>query len=177
MKRLAIIFCLVLITLTLFGCGQSGSSSSGKGLLQVKVTDQPGQGLTKILITVNKVEVHRTGGDWTTVVDLEKTFDLMQIKTSELQIGEQSIQTGKYTEVRLYISKAVVSDADGDIEVKVPSDAIRLIGNWDVKTGQTTILTLDFSADEFLMFIANGQDQLTPTIKLNATYIPAPSGN
>ena len=133
------------------------------------MTDQPAPDIQAVVVTVSRVEVNRTGGDvqrgWVTVVREEHSFDLLKVAGIEETLGSAELQAGKYVQTRLHISRVVVTVNGREIEVKVPSDAIRIVGPVPVVTGETTIATLDFDARKSVVFTA-GRVQVKPTIKL-----------
>ena len=75
------------------------------GELEVRVTDAPPEGVSNILVTISNIEVHKAGSDeeegWTTVIEEEKTFDLVEIEGLEEVLGTNELAAGKHTQIRM----------------------------------------------------------------------------
>ena len=89
------------------------------------------------------------------IVEEERTFDLMDIQGAEVFLGEKEVETGRYTQIRLDVTGVVVVLEAKAIPAKLPSDKVKVIRSWEAKPDETTILTLDFDADEFVIFSTN----------------------
>ena len=139
--------------------------------LEIRATDAPPpEGVSKILVTVSNIEVNveleDTAGGWLTVVAEPKTFDLMEIMGVEELLGTADLMPGEYNQVRLNVEKVVVTLLGTDIEGRVPSGKLRIVGQFTAVAGETTILTLDFDAGKLVVITGNGQVIVKPTIRL-----------
>ena len=105
------------------------------GVLEVRVTDAPPEGVTKILVTVNNIEVHLAGGGeekgWMTVIDEQRTFDLVAITGVEEVLGSSVLGVGKYTQIRLDVEEVKVTIQDVEISAGAPSDKLKVVGRFD----------------------------------------------
>ena len=127
---------------------------------------------TKILVTTQDIQVHKADAaadSWITVVSTEKTFDLVAIQGAELSLGQETLSPGTYTQVRFDVTKVVVTKDGKDITAKLPSDKIKVVTPFEIKTGEKTILTLDFEADKFVVMTGADAAQVKPVIKLGVT--------
>ncbi|GEM_PF-2891837 len=147
-------------------------SPTATGTAEVRATDAPPTGVTKILVTVNNIQVHSaTDPDdkWITLVDKEQTFDLVAIEGAEILLGTKDIPEGKYTQIRFDVAKCVVTFRGQDINADLPSDKLKVVQPWEIKAGQKTILTLDFDADKFVKVSALGTAKIEAVMKLDVT--------
>ncbi len=146
------------------------TSPSTTGAVQVMVTDAPPSGVTAIVVTASKIEAHRAGAaddsGWDTLVSQPVTFDLVKVTGVEQLLGSQTLPVGHYTQVRFSVDKTVVTYQGTDKTANVPSDKVRVVGEFDVTQGETTVLTLDFDADKSVVITGQGNAQLKPTLKL-----------
>jgi len=161
--------------------------SSALGTLEVRVTDAKNEPVvTAINVTFDNITVHRAGengdsdGEWIVVAeDLNKTVDLLQLSGIGDLLGEEEIETGKYTQIRVGVVKVEVA-IDGDEEevtlepvedVVLPSGELKFIQNFEIGADETTVIIIDFdvSADKSVVY-AGGKWLFKPTIKLDVTY-------
>ena len=110
------------------------------GVLEVRVTDAPPQGVTKVDVTVSQIEVHRAGAaaesGWMVIIDEQKTFDLVQVTGVEEVLGtDTEFPAGKYTQVRMSVVGVTVTHQGEDKVATVPSEKLRVVGSFDVEAG------------------------------------------
>ncbi|MBI2140488.1 DUF4382 domain-containing protein [Candidatus Woesearchaeota archaeon] len=154
--------------------GDSGSgttdTSDNKGTVIFAVTDAAADmgTVTSVQITVDKVQVHTTTGNWITASSEPKTFDLLKLKEEgKLELlADADLDAGKYNEIRMEVSNAVVVDSEGSHEAKLPSGELKLNGVINVEEGRTSTASFDFIADESLHVTGKGTYVFAPVIKL-----------
>ena len=122
-------------------------------VLEIRATDAPPEGVTKILITAGQIQVQQSGEDdesgWHTVVPGPVEFDLVAITGVEEVLGSRELAPGRYGQVRLDIQSVEVTMEDGAVlQARVPSRRLRVVGGFTLEAGQATVLTLDFDADK-----------------------------
>jgi hypothetical protein len=156
------------------------------GTLEVRVTDAKNEpAVTAIDMTFDNISVHRAGvegdsdGEWITVAEnLGRTVDLLQLSGVGELLGQDDIEAGHYTQIRVGVVKVVVT-IDGSSEdvaleptgdATIPSGELKFVQGFEVEDGETTVITIDFdiSADKSLVF-AGGKWLFKPTIKLDVT--------
>ena len=142
-----------------------------KATLEIRVTDAPPDGVTKILLTVSQIDVHesRSDGDtgWQTIVAGPVEFDLVQITGIEEVLGDKELDPGRYGQVRLTVDKAEVTLQDGKVvDAKVPSGRLKVVGGFTLEEGESTILTLDFDAAKSVVLAGPRNVLIKPVIKL-----------
>ena len=158
---------MMLLAITLVSACTSSSTQSG--VVEVRATDAPPTGVSNIVVTTSNIQIHKSDSqddNWITVVSQEKTFDLVAIQDAEVFLGSANVSSGNYTQIRLDVTKVIVTMNGANITAKLPSDKLKVVGPWEVKAGQKTILTLDFQADTFVVITGNDQAQVKPVIKL-----------
>lgn len=141
------------------------------GQLEVRITDAPPPGVTKILVTVSLIEVHKADASedagWIQVFEGdERTFDLVAATAIEDVLGTETFAAGKYTQIRMDVVSVTVTVEGDDREATVPGDKLRVVRPFDVEEGKVTVLTLDFDADKSVVITGNGAVQFKPVVKL-----------
>ncbi len=137
--------------------------------MEIRATDAPPKEVTKILITVANIEVHKTTGDaWVNVVQGPVEFDLVEIQGVEETLGEAILEPGRYGQIRLEIEKAEVTVDGNVLSARVPSGKLRIAGGFSLESGDTTILTLDFDAEKSVVVAGTRNVLIKPVIKLLA---------
>ena len=147
------------------------------GTVEFRATDAPPEEITSVVVTVDNIQVHKSDTEedsWITVVDTEKTFDLVLIQGAEEFLGTETVEVGQYTQIRLDVTNVDVTIGGETIPAELPSDKLKVVRNWEVTEGETTILTLDFEADKFVIVTGAGRVQVMPVIKLEVTKGPRP---
>jgi len=142
------------------------------GVVEVRVMDAPPTGVSSIVVTTSNIEVHKAGASeesWVSLIKEGKTFDLVAIQGAEVFLGSENVSSGNYTQIRLDVTKVIVTLDGKEITAKLPSDKLKVVRPWEVKAGQKTILTLDFQADTFVVITGNDQAQVKPVIKLDVS--------
>lgn len=150
----------------------SSPASTDTGITEIRATDAPPADISKIMVTTKDIQVHKADAaedSWITVVSAEQTFDLVAIQGSELSLGQETLGIGKYTQIRFDVTRVVVTKDGKEITAKLPGDKIKVVTPFEIKTGEKTILTLDFEADKFVVMTGNDAAQVKPVIKLGVT--------
>jgi hypothetical protein len=164
----------LIFALLLAGCaGQGGTTQAGKGRAVFTMTDAAADmgAVSSVKVTVDKVSVHSAAKGWVDVSTSPVTLDLMELKrlsaeSKQALLADAQLDSGNYEQVRLEISKVVVTDAQGDHEAKLPSGELKIIGNLSVQSNSTSVAAFDFIADESLHVTGKGEYILAPVVKL-----------
>ena len=142
----------------------SEKSPPGGETAPIRVTDAPPENVSSIGVTVSNIEVHRalaTEDGWVTVVSEEKTFDLVEIAGAEVFLGEKEVEAGRYTEIRLDVTRVSVT-ADGQTyDARLPGDKLRVVRSWEVKAIDGDTIWL--SGVQIPGWSAGALVELTPT--------------
>lgn len=153
-------------------CGDDDTSAVETGIIVLGVTDKPDEDISAIVITTNLIEGNvrnagtENGSDWQILLDVEKSFDLIEVAGVEQILGETEIPAATYNQIRMHVKSVVVTLNGKEIEAKVPSGIIKLVRPIEVKEGEETIVTFDFDAEKSV--VVNGADNIIfkPTVKL-----------
>ncbi len=149
---------------------QQAIQTSGQGRAVFSLTDAAADmgAVSKVEITVDSVQAHSAIEGWVTVSSNPRTYDLLALKASgnTALLADVNLKSSTYEQVRLEISKVLVTDAKGQHEAKLPSGELKIVGVFDVKTNSTSSIKFDFLADESLHLTGNGQYILAPVVHL-----------
>ena len=140
--------------------------SPGTGMIDVYVTDPPPPDMEKILVDIKNLEVHKAGGNWTAIAVDTDPFDLKAIEGIQQFLASQIVETGKYTQIRFEVNSVTIVVAGDNHTAKVPSDKIKLVGNFNVIDNNTTEITLDFNGEKSVLVTGKGNYIFKPVIKL-----------
>lgn len=170
MKIINLLLALLLVVF-LAGCVQSSQQNTiENGRAVFLITDAAADmgTVTSVKITVDSVSAHSQTEGWVTVSSTPKTYDLLQLKAegSKVLLADVTLKDGDYEQVRLDVSKVVVTDAQGEHEAKLPSGELKIVGNFSVKPNMTAAVTFDFIADESLHITGNGKYIFAPVVQL-----------
>ena len=146
----------------------TSTATSDGGMLEVRVTAQPTDAVTRALVTVRNVEVSVSGDDaeWRLVAAEPEQFDLVKLQGVEEVLGSSTLEPGRYQQIRFEVTKVVLTIFDNVRMAAVPSERLVLVGEFELVAGATTVLTLDFDAAKSIVFQPGVGPQLTPAIKL-----------
>ncbi len=153
---------------------------AGKSLIEVKVpvkgntiftvSDSAAklEGINSVKVTISGLMVKEDLKGWFNVTTAPQTFDLLQLRESQSQslLASVDLAPGYYKELRLQVSNAVVTDANGEHEAKLPSNELKFYGVLVVEAGSTSVANLDFILDESLHITGNGNYIMAPVIQL-----------
>jgi hypothetical protein len=165
-KNLSIILACLAFMLVIAGCTQQGAN----GRVVFTIADKAANlgDVTSVVMTIDSVMVQSPTSGWVTVASTQKSFDLLKLNADGNQalLADANLTNGSYNQVRLQISKVVVTDAAGTHEAKLPSGDLRIVGGFDVSANSTSSANLDFILDKSLHITGNGQYILAPVVHL-----------
>jgi hypothetical protein len=131
--------------------------------------------LDSVIICVTRVEVHKSGSDstsgWFVINDSIRYFDLLLLTNGASSvIGDTSLSSGQYTQIRLIIGEgSYVVDQGVKHNLEIPSGSqtgIKLIHQFTIEPGKLYELILDFDVDKSIIITGNGKYKLKPTIRV-----------
>jgi hypothetical protein len=169
---------VVFSVLVLVACGGSGSGegTAGSGTITVSITDAkpklPGEA-TNLWVTFEEVLVHKPGRGWISLplVEDSYTIDLLQFQDGNATdlVPPTKLEAGKYTQVRIVVSRAEIRIVNGgnteDIPVDVPSGNLKTDKNFifDVDDAAAVDLVVHFDLSKSLVVTGPAAD---PSYKL-----------
>jgi hypothetical protein len=145
-------------------------------------------GLAGVYVTVGHIDVHPQGGNWKTVLVPQTTVNLLELVDGvQVSLGLTDLPAGPYTELRLVLGTIpddtlniyatphpyanYLIDESGRVqELAVHGGLqtrIKLAGSFNIASGRTTMLVLDFDAAHSLVRSgSSGEYLLKPAIKV-----------
>jgi len=122
------------------------------GTFVLQVTDQPSAigDFESLNVTVSEVRLHKAGnetnetGEWMILEPSNRTFDLTKLQDGNVTtIINESIGTGKYTQVRLIVesTKGLVNETI--VDVAVPSETLKIVKSFTIAENQTVTFIFD----------------------------------
>jgi len=140
------------------------------GTLEIRVTDQPADAVSRIQVTLGDIEVHTSNGSemsgWVTVVTDSQEFDLLKLRGIEELLGDTALEAGRYQQIRFEVIKSLITVRGSDWRSSTPGGKIRLVGGFEIKEDSTTIVTLDFDAERSVVFTPGQGPSLKPIVKM-----------
>lgn len=171
MKKLLLPILACTMLLFAAGCSDETTSPPTTGRLVLYMTDAPMVGVEKVLITFSSVEAH-IDGTWITVTSAPQTIDLLEWNNGKAMVlGDKELGPGKYTQIRLNVSKSEIVVDGVTKPLTIPSGdetGLKLTHNFDIVAGTTVELMLDFDVTRSVNVTGNGEYKLKPTIRVIA---------
>ncbi|MGZ8289807.1 MAG: DUF4382 domain-containing protein [Telluria sp.] len=201
--RLSLIASAAIAAATIAACGGGGGSSApapvpaqGPGTLGVSITDAPACGFDAVNVTVSKVRVHQsssageTEGGWSDItLSAPRKINLLNLTNGVVDaLGTTTLPAGRYTQMRLVLdantgnglaNSVVPTGTTTEKSLDTPSavqSGIKLVGQFDVASGQRTDVVLDFDACKSILTKGNGKYALKPVVKIVPTTSNGISG-
>jgi Domain of unknown function (DUF4382)/Carboxypeptidase regulatory-like domain len=172
-----------MLLLSLVSCQSDKMTESvtGTGTLRLYATDAPFNfdTVSSARVSIDEIRLRTSGGEKVSVMDKSTTLDLMTLRNGLVEtLSEIEIPSGKYDEIFLVISSALVEMKDGRIfPLKVPSgpsSGLKVFVKPDISitTGMSTDVLLDFDLSQSFVPMMNGKDVgafiFRPVIKATA---------
>jgi hypothetical protein len=101
---------------------------------------------------------------WTVVVSQAQTVDLMKLTNVSEVIGQKTMESGKYTQIRLKIDSGTITVDGTEHTLDVPSGVLRLNRGFVLIPNETLELTLDFNVEKSVIRTGADQYRLKPVI-------------
>ncbi len=168
MKRLVIAAIVVIVVAVLGGAVFFSVPSTGQGSVSIGFTDAPTQGVTHIYVTVSNIVIQGTGNT-SLSYSSETKFDLLSLLNVTKMLGSTHVPAGNYTMIRFAVTSAVATISGTNITLKVPSGEIKVPVSFQVKSGATTTIILDITAD---MTNIRASGNLRPVVKVKSISGP-----
>ncbi|HEX9828593.1 MAG TPA: DUF4382 domain-containing protein [Bacteroidota bacterium] len=157
------------------GC-DSSTGPPGDGQIRMHMVDTPAD-YDEVNITVTRVEVHMAGSDsasgWVVVNSTPATYDLLDLRNgASAVLGDASLSAGHYTQIRLILGagcNVVVGGVTFNLIVASGTETgVKLNHQFEIVSGETYELTLDFDASRSIVLTGALQYTLKPTIRVQA---------
>ncbi|MEJ6952515.1 DUF4382 domain-containing protein [Natronospora cellulosivora (SeqCode)] len=177
MKKYFSLFLLIVPILIFTGCSSIlGNLNDGSGELALFIADRPVNNVDKVLVSLSEVQVKRDNSPWETINDFneydgEKEFDLLTLRFGEALLGQKTLPSGQYSEIRLIVAadedgnpglnagKSRVIYNDGSEEaIFIPSGTqtgLKINHNFTIQDGSFTRLILDADVSKIMHAAGN----------------------
>jgi len=165
--RLLIFGLFALLTIS---CSSDVTSPEQNGTLKLNLTDAP-SGYDAVNITFSEISAH-IDSDWISVVGEPITVNLLDYNNGEtFLLGSESLPSGKYTQIRLFITEASVT-VDGELHsMTVPSDKLKIGPQFTIEDGITYELVIDFDASRSVV-VSGPKDDPKYKLKPHIRAVP-----
>ncbi|MHB8581288.1 MAG: DUF4382 domain-containing protein [Ignavibacteriaceae bacterium] len=184
MKKIMVLFLIsILGVITYYGCSPKdnpAASTATTGMLKVQMIDSPAE-YSEVNIVIDSVQAHISTSDsstgWVTLNNQPATYDLLKlVNGASAVLGEDTLQAGYYTQMRLFIGSGSNIVTNGQtFSLTTPSGSqsgIKLNIDAAVQPGITYLLTLDFDANRSIVLtgsLQNAKYILNPVIRAVVT--------
>lgn len=161
------------------------------GTLKILLTDAPGE-FDAVNITFSEVSVHfvgetaedeetdgedgdgeekppaeKAGAEWIIVTDEKKIFNLLDLTDGVTALlGENELETGHYTQIRLVITEAEVVVDGTPYSLTIPSGTFKFVSGFDIVAEEPTELIVDFDAARSIHITGKDEYKIKPTIRI-----------
>lgn len=152
-------------------------SAGAPATVRFLLTDAPNTQIDSAKVTISGMTVHKTGGAFFSVLQGERTLDLMDLQNGiTTLLGEISLDPGKYTQIRFSVVSGQVVSGGQTYPVVIPSDQIKLNRNMDVCSGGSIDIVMDFDAQQSLKY-NKGQNayKMSPVVKIKSITSECPA--
>ncbi len=182
-KSLVLSLMMIFSVVIYNGCSSKDNPAqptTTSGMMKVQMIDSPAD-YSEVNIVIDSVQAHISTSDsttgWVTLNNQPATYDLLKlVNGANAVIGEDTLQAGYYTQIRLFIGSGSNIVINGQtIGLTTPSGSqsgIKLNINATVQPGITYLLTLDFDANRSIVqtgSLLNAKYILKPVIRAVAT--------
>jgi|SRR5688572_358401 hypothetical protein len=173
--------CALAVT-ALAGCsGGSSDSPAQPARLSVSLMDAPVDGVTAVYVKITSMWIKRQGNGPAEQLPLEnapRTVNLLELTDTNaaILIDEAVIEPGSYEWLAMDIAAErnvrdsyVMTETGGEeeIELRVPSGRVRLVGGFEVPPNETLRLLFDWDMRKGLVFPpGQGQYMLKPAFRM-----------
>ena len=150
------------------GCG-GGGGASGTGTLSLNLADAPDPSTSAVNVTIDRVEAN-VNGSWQQINSSTPAFsgDLLTLAKTTTPLGSTSLPAGHYTQVRLFVSSATLTDSAGTHDVTIPSGSqtgLKVLVDYNINAGDVTNVLLDFDVNHSIVSTGSGKYQLKPVVR------------
>ena len=151
---------------------EPNSTISG-GATIFSISDAPTfYNITSLNLSISYIEVHSaTTGKWYKI-NVDKTFNLIELRNISKVIVGADLPYGTYNEIVLNIANANAT-INGKVEnIFIPSKKLRIITTFNITNSSTNTINLDFNLEDSLHIAGNGEIIMTPVVGLSYYHGP-----
>ncbi len=157
-----------LAVVILFACGENPLSPSGRANLAVLLTDDITDDVERVNVYFTSVTAKPVGRSVETLrLELtENPIDLLELDDRVVRLAAGVVEPGTYEFIHINIDEGRSHIVEKGVRrsLQIPSEEVKVLGNFKVDDDHQTTLTLDFDADDSLIRLGNGRWLLRPVI-------------
>jgi len=165
---------VILVFIFFAGCSSATSSTSTgsgtTGVLELRISDDPAaQDIDRVEIVLQNIQIRKANGDTVPINYTSEPVNLTEIEESEKVLASQTVDAGDYTQVQFTIDSVTIGYESQTYNAVLDTSTFGLAGKFHVTAGQTTIVVMDFEADESILVSGVGQYAFHPVVRLLLT--------
>jgi hypothetical protein len=84
-----------------------------------------------------------------------------------VSLASVNVNSGNCTQIRLDVAMVRATQNGRDIAVGATNDELKVVGQWQVKTGKKPVLNLDFEANKSMALAGKGAVEVGPVLRLD----------
>lgn len=160
--------------------GKGNSKNKNEDMQQGATSENDSTDESDAVVEANSDEAQGNSG-WISL-DIDGTFDLLEVQGIPAALGDSYLGSGKYTQIRVAVDSVIVEYLDGSssetqtVEADVPGGKLKFVRPFNIEAGKTTSLLFDFIADKAVVFTGSDKVIFKPVIKLDV-FEPVPTLN
>ena len=154
-------------------CGASPTNPSAAGRLSIRMTDAPIQEVTEVNVYIEGLKVKRVDEPEQRIAVDIGLVDLLTLQNTSMLLATVGAEPAEYEFIMVELDQERSHLLLGSTQVglKIPSETIKVLGGFEVTEEMTTIVTLDFDAQQSLKQLGNGDWLMTPVIVIAAVEV------
>ena len=112
--------------------------------------------------------VEKAAGEWIIITSEEQKFNLLELSNGVTAVlGEEELEAGHYTQIRIVITEAeVVIDDTTSYSLTIPSGTLKFVSGFNIVPDESTELIVDFDAARSIHTTGKEEYKLKPTIRI-----------
>ncbi len=157
----SVIAAIIVVMVAIAVVGAAFALQGSQGTVSIYVKDQPVE-WSHVNITFSEVQIHpasvtNNSSGWVTLNIVNGTIDLVRLTNASSILASANVATGKYTQIRIVVTSATGVMTNGTmVTFNVPSGELKTTHPFNVTSGQTSKLTLEFSLQHSIIQNPNG---------------------
>lgn len=155
------------------GATTNSTQSQVKGTMYITITDAAVnmQNITKVDMTVDKVEAYSPAQGWVTLSSNSQTFNLLELKAKgqTALLAKIDVPADTYSQIRLHVAQILVTESGEVKEAKVPSNEFKIMADVAVRGNANSVARFDILADKSVHKTGKGEFIFTPVIKFDSS--------
>jgi hypothetical protein len=159
------------------------------------ITDSPYGEASAVHVTFKELQIHPADGEWMPVdfapATASRTCNLKKLEGPIDVLGADSLTVGRYTQVRLVVSEAVIyfggtktaepacaatlappAGFASNAPLEIPSGEVKLNREFELVADGTTTIELDFDGDKSITLTGSNRYRMTPVIGIKGVSTP-----